>query len=488
MSAGIVGWGTYLPHWRLERAAIAAALGGPAGRGRRSVASYDEDPTTMAVEAAMRALDGSLPLSPRSRPLRPERLYFSTPVPPYLDKTNASVVHAALALPESAGAYDLCGSVRSGWAALEAAELAASRGPARAVESGTAALAVVSDLRTGLPGSADERDAGDGAAAVLFGPDGAVADVIGRASATKEFLDRWRMPGDQSSRTWEERFGEQLYVPLATEALGDAVKAAGVTLDAVDHLIVGGLHTRAVNALRRSLGKPGTDFASSVGNLGAAHVGVALADVLERAEPGQLIGVVLAADGADALVLRTTDRLEEVRRARAEAGVPTVAEQVAGGDASLSYATFLTWRGQLHREPPRRPDPDRPGAPATRRADEWKHGFSASRCVACGFRHLPPTRVCVACHAVDQMTPERMAGVDATVATVTVDRLAYSLSPPVIGVVIDFDGGGRFRCEMTDADPDAVRIGSRATMTFRRVYTAEGVHNYFWKAKLEGGP
>jgi uncharacterized OB-fold protein len=165
----------------------------------------------------------------------------------------------------------------------------------------------------------------------------------------------------------------------------------------------------------------------------------------------------------------------------------TVAAQVAGGRAGLPYATFLTWRGQLRREPPRRPDPERPGAPVTHRSELWKYGFNASRCLVCGFRHLPPTRVCLNCHAIDQMEPERLAEVGGTVATFTIDRLAFSLSPPVIGVVVDFDGGGRYRCEMTDADPDAVRIGARVGMTFRRIYTAAGVHNYFWKAKpIEG--
>ena len=72
-------------------------------------------------------------------------------------------------------------------------------------------------------------------------------------------------------------------------------------------------------------------------------------------------------------------------------------------------------------------------------------------------------------------------------ATFTIDRLAFSLSPPIVGVVVDFDGGGRYRCEMTDVDPDAVRIGTRVQMTFRRLCTAQGVHNYFWKAKpIEG--
>ena len=50
-------------------------------------------------------------------------------------------------------------------------------------------------------------------------------------------------------------------------------------------------------------------------------------------------------------------------------------------------------------------------------------------------------------------------------------------------MVIDFDGGGRFQCEMTDVDPGKVAIGERVEMTFRRLYTAEGVHNYFWKAR-----
>jgi uncharacterized OB-fold protein len=53
----------------------------------------------------------------------------------------------------------------------------------------------------------------------------------------------------------------------------------------------------------------------------------------------------------------------------------------------------------------------------------------------------------------------------------------------MVGAVIDFDGGGRYRGEMTDMDPGAVAIGSRVEMTFRRLYTAQGVHNYFWKAR-----
>ena len=80
-----------------------------------------------------------------------------------------------------------------------------------------------------------------------------------------------------------------------------------------------------------------------------------------------------------------------------------------------------------------------------------------------------------------------MADTPAPIATFTIDRLAYSLSPPMVVAVIDFDGGGRFRCEMTDVDPENVHIGDRVAMTFRRLFTADGVHNYFWKARPIAG-
>ena len=76
-----------------------------------------------------------------------------------------------------------------------------------------------------------------------------------------------------------------------------------------------------------------------------------------------------------------------------------------------------------------------------------------------------------------------MADAAGRVATFTVDHLAYSPSPPVVGAVVDFDGGGRYRCEMTDVDPARLAIGTRVEMAFRILSTAKGVHNYFWKAR-----
>jgi 3-hydroxy-3-methylglutaryl CoA synthase/uncharacterized OB-fold protein len=408
--------------------------------------------------------------------LEPQAVLFATASPPYLDKTNATAIHAALGLPAATAAYDLAGSVRSGVAAQRFATM-----------SPTPVLAVMADTRTGLPGGADERDGGDGAVAFLFTGTQSdakpLAERLGAGTATNEFLDRWKIPGDDSSHVWEERFGEHAYVPLAEIAVNDALKSAGVTPSELDYVIVSGLHARAVKRVASSIGaRPEAivdDLTSVIGNTGTAHRGLVLADVLDRAEPGQTILTVLLSDGADAAVLRTTDELVAYRNRRAT----TVAEQIAAGRDDLGYQTFLTWRGFLQREPPRRPDPERPAAPPSLRTEPWKYGFVGSKCTSCGTRHLPPARVCVRCGAVDQMEPERLADVPATIATYTIDRLAFSLSPPVVVGVIDFDGGGRFQCELTDVDPATVKIGDRVEMSFRRLFTADGVHNYFWKAK-----
>ena len=49
--------------------------------------------------------------------------------------------------------------------------------------------------------------------------------------------------------------------------------------------------------------------------------------------------------------------------------------------------------------------------------------------------------------------------------------------------VVDFDGGGRAPLELTDVDADDVHAGMRVVPAFRRLYTADDIHNYFWKVR-----
>jgi uncharacterized OB-fold protein len=224
------------------------------------------------------------------------------------------------------------------------------------------------------------------------------------------------------------------------------------------------------------------DLAATVGNPGAAQPALLLTSALDDAGPGQVIVLVTLADGADAVVLRTTEAIT------AFAPAVTVADQVASG-APVPYGKFLAWRGFLHPEPPRRPEPARPSASAAGRNEDWKFGFVGSRDRTTGAIHLPPARVSMEDGAIDDMEPAPMADVAGTVVTYTIDKLVYSPSPPVVFAVVDFDGGGRAPVELTDVDPAAVAIGDRVEMTFRRLFTADGIHNYFWKARpLRGGP
>ena len=73
-----------------------------------------------------------------------------------------------------------------------------------------------------LPTSAGESEGGDGAAALLVGDSGdrpVIAEHLGGASETEEFVDRWRTPGSPTTRRWEERFGETVYSPMAEPRL-----------------------------------------------------------------------------------------------------------------------------------------------------------------------------------------------------------------------------------------------------------------------------
>ena len=168
----------------------------------------------------------------------------------------------------------------------------------------------------------------------------------------------------------------------------------------------------------------------------------------------------MLADGTDAFLWQTTDALAAHRPSRG------VADQIAAG-AAVPYGRYLAWRGLLPVEPPRRPEPARVSASAASRATDWKFGL------------VPPNTV---------HDPAPTADAPGTIATFTVDRLAHSPSPPVVFAVVDFATGDRLPMELTDVDPGEPAIGGRVEATFRRLSTADGIHNYFWKARPVRSP
>ena len=484
VKTGILSFGSYVPYRRLDRADIAKTMGSGGGKGERSVASYDEDTTTMGAEAARAAKRDATGAAV-------DAVWFSTTSPAYLEKTNAGAIHAVLRLPQESSAADFGGAARSGIAALGAA--------LRAAAGGSSTMVVASDIRTGLATGRDESDGGDGAAAILVGAESSaggensaaplLAECLAQASATEEFTDRWRRPGDVGAKQWEERFAESVYVPLFEKAWAQAMEQVGQAEMGIDVAVVAGTHSRSVRRVASGLAsgrglasghkaeRVAADLSESIGNTGTAHSLLLLAHELEQAEPNQTIAVVSLIDGVDILVFRTTDAIASHAASR-----PLSAQIAAGG--KVSYGKFLNWRGQLQVQPPNRMEPERPSMSAAARSGDWKFGFVGSQGQESGTVHLPPARVSIRDEdAADAMDPIAMADVPAKVVTYTVDRLVYSVSPPVVFAIVDFEGGGRLPVELTDVEPDEVEVGMPVEMTFRKLYSSDGIRNYFWKAR-----
>src|SRR5512144_2672312 len=87
--AGIIGFGTYVPRYRLPREVIAKEWGQASMGGEKAVAGHDEDSLTLAVNAALHAL-------PDGDATGLGAIYFASTTPPYREKQSAATVAAVL--------------------------------------------------------------------------------------------------------------------------------------------------------------------------------------------------------------------------------------------------------------------------------------------------------------------------------------------------------------------------------------------------------
>ena len=452
-TTGIGAYAAYLPAFALASTTFGEA--GPAEpRRARSVACHDEDSLTMAVEAARR-LGDSFSMS--------SSVIFATTEPPYLDKSSSSTLHAALGVRADAAALDVTG-LRAAGGALRMALLSGGS-------------VVFGDLRTPAAGGADELSHGDAGVAFTATDDPqAAALLLASASTTFELLDRWRTPGDVHTRVWDERFTGGVLLEAAVGAAARALSEAGVPR--ADHVVVSCANSRSAVQIRTALGGNGSDGAlqAVTGHTGAAHLGLLLADALDRASPGDVILAVCAADGADALVFRAGDGVHQANRG------PRVRAQLHGRTV-LSYDRYLRWRGLLNLTGARRPEPAAPSSPPMLRTSEWKYALVGSRCTRCGLVAAPPARVCPGCGAVDASEPAPLRDRACTVVSHTTDHLTPSPDGTVVVAVVDIDGGGRRSSYVTDAPEREIAVGDTLRPTFRRLSASDGILNYFWKLR-----
>ncbi|TNE39539.1 MAG: hydroxymethylglutaryl-CoA synthase family protein, partial [Alphaproteobacteria bacterium] len=171
MDVGILAYGGYIPQSRLQRSEIARAhswfnpgLGGLA-KGERSMANWDEDSVTMAVEAARDCL-GDYDRNALSA------VYMASTTFPFLDRQNAGIVADALNLKSGLQTLDFSSSQRAGSAGLAVALQVAQAG-------GDPILYTTAEKRETKAASPLEFTTGDGAAAFLVGHGKVIAKLIG---------------------------------------------------------------------------------------------------------------------------------------------------------------------------------------------------------------------------------------------------------------------------------------------------------------------
>jgi len=474
---GITGFGGYIPRRRLSRRSIVDANKwfNPAlasmAKGERAVCNWDEDALTMAVEATRDCLNGA-PVDGLGA------IFLCSTSTPFRDRLNAGILRAALQLPADALALDFASCLRAGTSGLIGALMALS-GTDRRI------LCVASDKRRAKGGSVQELQYGDGAAAIILGADGVIAEYMGRGQVAEDFIDHYRTDEMVFDYGWEERWireaGYREIVPRAVEAL---FASTGLKPGDVHHLIapmprsVAKQLARAVGigeeALRDCLD-------AQLGDCGTAHPLLMLADLLQEAEPDRTIVLLGWGQGCDALAFRTTDAIKQVTPRLGVKG------HLARRTQDTNYTRHLAFNQLMVLNHGLRAETDRSTSlSALYRNRDMITALVGGCCRQCGTVQYPKSEICVNpnCRADGTQEPYSFRDVPARIQSWTADNLIYCPDPPQRFGMVGFEGGGRLLVDFTDAEEGELKIGAPVRMAFRikEHDRVRGFAKYFWKA------
>jgi len=478
---GVLAFGAYIPRRRLQRAAIHAAnkwfapgLGGLA-KGERAVANWDEDSITLAVEAARDCLTGFDREHVKAMTLASTTL-------PFADRLNAGVVKEALNLRDDSAAADATGSLRAGTTAL-----------IEALQSSRVRLVAAADLRKARAASEGELNQGDAGAAILVGPGEPIARLLHAKTRTVDFVDHFRGSDQLSDYGWETRWiRDEGYTKLLGGTIAAALSGARLGGSAIHHAVipitakgVGASLAKRAGITPEALIDP---LAATVGDSGAAHPLLLLCAALERAKPGERILVAGFGQGADVLILETTEALAHLAPRKGVAG------HLPDRQEDSNYMRFLFHRGIVAVERGMRAEMDhkQPGTTLYRNRKAVL-GLVGGRDVKTGTVQFPKSDIGVSPNdrSVGPMEDYPLAEKRARIVTYTADSLTFSPDPPTYYGTIDFEGGGRLVAEFAEVSADDVEVGREMRMVFRIKARDENRHfvKYFWKATpVRGNP
>jgi 3-hydroxy-3-methylglutaryl CoA synthase len=473
---GIIAVGAYIPRLRLSRKAIAQANAWAfpslqsAAKGERSICNWDEDSLTLAVEASRNALSGLDRASISAA-------YLASTSLPFIERQNAGVLASALRLPKATATLDVGGSQRAGTSILGNAVQLNGRGNV---------LIAAADHRRPKPGSSQELQWGDAAAAIVLGTGGPLARCLGVHSIADDFVDHYRTEEQPYDYGWEERWiRDEGYGKLVPETVRGLLGQLGVEPSGITHFVMPNAFGGLAAAMARKLGIPehavADDLASRVGDSGTAHPLLILASVLQRSRAGEKILVVGFGQGCDALLFEASGQAGSGASSRKVDGA------LARGRIDDNYLRFLSFNREIDLDWGKRAEIDnRTALSAQYRLSDMVLGFVGGRCRETGTVEFPRSRVSVfpGARHIDTQEDLPLAEEPAKIMSFTEDWLSFKESPPFRYGQVQFDCGARLIMEFADSDTGQLEVGMPLKMAFRikDFDHRRGFRRYFWKA------
>ncbi|MEM3411660.1 MAG: hydroxymethylglutaryl-CoA synthase [archaeon] len=348
--AGIIGYGIYIPRYRITATEIARVWGEDGekikqslGIFEKSVPNLDEDASTFAVEAARNALKFAQ-LS-ESRDI--EAIFVGSESHPYAVKPTASIVAQAINASSFSFSADLEFACKAGTAGIQCVVGLCESG---LIKYG---MAIGTDTSQGRPGDALEYTAGAGAAAYIIGKEDGIAKIEATCSYTTDTPDFWRRPGAEFPSHGGRFTGEPAYFKHITSAAKRLFEKTGFSPKDFDFAVFHQPNGKFPLIVAKILGIDCKKVEQGlvtpwIGNTYSAASLIGLASVLDVAQPGQRVLLVSFGSGAgsDAFSLLITDEIIEKREEARKNNVKTLKEMISEKQY-LDYGLYVKHRKKL---------------------------------------------------------------------------------------------------------------------------------------------
>lgn len=338
---GIVGYGAYIPRYRLPASEVARVW--KDGEGglpikEKAVPGLDEDVITMSIEASRNALKRS-----GVDPSQVRAVWVGSESHPYAVKPTSTVVAEAIGAVPNVQAADWQFACKAGTEAMVAA--------IGLVGSGMAdyALALGMDTAQGKPGDALEYTAGAGGAAYLLGPaEESLAVIDATYSYVTDTPDFWRRAYQKYPEHGQRFTGEPAYFKHVTDAAQRFMDATGTTAQDYTYAVFHQPNTKFPQRAAASLGFSKEQIAAGllvpvIGNTYAGAAIIGLTGILDIATPGDRILAVSFGSGAgsDAFSITVTDKILDRR------DLAPHTQAYISRRTEIDYATYTRFRGKL---------------------------------------------------------------------------------------------------------------------------------------------